>query len=441
MNYDSINVYWQYLSLDSLQHDLLKGVWYNHTQPPIFNLFLGGILKLFGSYAALAFPLIFKLITIINVLLLYKCLKLLVCYSKIPLIISLLYVLSPATMILENELFYTTFITMLLLTSSYFLIQFTRRNNYWFAIGFLLPLAFACLTRGMYNIGWLVVIALVSIFYFRKTAFRTLTVVSVCCIVLATSWYVKNYVIFEKFTTSTWLGMNLARNVFHDHDVKDSSKIESIEPFSQISVYRPFITGVLEKRYAGLNDAELLKEFKNGKHVNLNHISYIEVSQKYAEASKAQIKRNPAAYLRNVLQSVVIFFAPATRYPFAEIQSQKIKYYDIAYSFNLNHFAKGKEERRWAMVLSSMPKIIMYVITFGLILTGIKRRKYVSALNLFILLTFAYIFFISSCVEHYENMRFRFEIEPLFLLLLSQVLDQNLKKGKGKMPDNSNENF
>lgn len=72
MNYDSINVYWQYLSVDSLQNNLLKGVWYNHTQPPVFNLFLGVVLKLSGTNAGTAFPIIFKLITIVNVVLLYK---------------------------------------------------------------------------------------------------------------------------------------------------------------------------------------------------------------------------------------------------------------------------------------------------------------------------------------------------------------------------------
>jgi hypothetical protein len=428
MNTDSINVYWQYLSVDSLQNNLLKGVWYNHTQPPVFNLFLGGILKLFGDRAAFIFPFIFKLITIINVVVLYKCLNMLVSEARISLVLSLVYLLSPATMILENELFYTTFITMLLLLSSYNLLHFKSKQSYLHAWGFLLPLAIACLTRSMYNIIWLFVIAVVVIIYFRKTAFKTLAVVSVFCILLTASWYIKNYLIFEKFTTSTWLGMNLARNVFHDQVSVDSSRIEAIEPFSKISVYKPFIAGRLEEKYAGLNDKELLNEFKNGGHVNENHINYIEVSEKYAEASKKYVMSHPAAYIKNVLQSAIIFFVPATRYPLAEEQSRKIKYYDLIYSFNLSHFAKGKEERRIAMVISAIPKIILYVFTFSFILIGVKRNRQISVLNLFIVLTFLYVFVISSCMEHYENMRFRFEIEPLFLLLVAQVIATKFKQ-------------
>ncbi len=430
MNEDSIYVYWQYLSVDSLQNNLLNGVWYNHTQPPVFNLFLGVVLKLFGANADTAFPIIFKLITIINVLLLYKSIKLLVTHSKVPLIVAMLYLLSPATMILENELFYTTFITMLMLVSCYCLLRFGKKQNYWLALGFLLPLAIACLTRSMYNIAWLVVIAAVAIAYYRRAALKMLSIVSLGCILLTASWYLKNYVVFEKFTTSTWLGMNLARNVFHDHLLGDSSRIESIEPFSKISTYRPFISGDLEKKYAGLNDAELLSEFKNGRHINEHHISYMEVSDKYAQASTAYMKQHPIAYLKNVSQSCIIFFAPATRYPFAEAEAKKISWYDVVYSFNLSHFAEGKSERRWAMVLSAVPKLLMYAAVFGFVLIEAKRKKNISFLNLFIILTFAYVFFVSSSMEHYENMRFRFEIEPLFLLLLAQAAAKKLTRQK-----------
>jgi hypothetical protein len=33
-----------------------------------------------------------------------------------------------------------------------------------------------------------------------------------------------------------------------------------------------------------------------------------------------------------------------------------------------------------------------------------------------------FVFCVSSFFEHYENMRFRYEIEPLFLLLAMQAL-------------------
>ena len=41
----ALSAYWQYLDLETLRNHLLTGVWYDHVQPPAFNLFLGIVLK------------------------------------------------------------------------------------------------------------------------------------------------------------------------------------------------------------------------------------------------------------------------------------------------------------------------------------------------------------------------------------------------------------
>lgn len=431
--YDVLYKYWQYLDVETLQHDLLRGVWYNHAQPPFFNLFLGVVLKITGSFAPHVFAAIFKLITLINAFLIYALVKRLTNHSYLPIILSLLYLLSPASMIFENELFYTTFISMLLLVCSYNIVRFHDGINWQRAIGVFLPLLIICLTRSMYHLAWLFVISLVILVYCkRRPGLKKLIVASVFCFLLTGSWYVKNYLVFGNFSTSSWVGMNLARNVFHDVTSVDSSRIESIPPFSRISAYKPFITGDYEKKYAGLNDRDLLTEMKNDTNMSQNHISYIEVSQKYMEACKKEIKAHPGAYLKNVLQSSIIFFAPATRYPVTEPEARKIRYYDLVYSFNLSHFALGKQERRIALTISALPKFLIYFFVFFIFLRDVIRKRQISLLNLLILLTIAYVFTVSSLLEHYENMRFRFETEPLFLVLLGQMVNTVIQKKRAK---------
>jgi hypothetical protein len=415
--------YWQYLDVETLRNNLLRGVWYDHAQPPGFNLLLGVVLKLSGSHAAFAFNILFKAITLVNVFLLLNILKQLVRNRNLPLIISLIYLLSPATLILETELFYTTFISMLLLMSVYFLLRFQQKQNWLNGFGIFLPLAFLCLTRSMYHLAWLLAIALIVLFYYRKkNGLSTLIASAFFCLMLVAGWYVKNYLVFGDFSTSTWVGMNISRNVFHDNEIKDSSRIEAYESFSKISSYKKFISGDLDKKFAGINDRDLLSEMKNDTFINENHIDYIEVSKKYMDASKAYVKSHPGAYLKNVIQSTTIFFTPATRYILAEAKSGKIKYYDAVYSFNLSHFAEGKQQRRIALTISSMPKLIIYLTVFFLLARSVMRNKKISLPNLLIALTIGFVFFISSLFEHYENMRFRYEIEPLFLILLAQVI-------------------
>ena len=260
------------------------------------------------------------------------------------------------------------------------------------------------------------------LYWFRKnSAYRILLVCSVSSILITGSWYLKNFYIFHSFSTSSWLGMNIARNVFHDVEIIDSGSIATIEPFSKISAYRNFVPPDYEKSYEGLNDRDLLKELKNDSFINEKNVRFIPVSKAYLDASKSQIAQHPKAYVKNVLESAIIFFAPATRYPTTEFQANKIPYYDLLYSFNLTHFAKGKQERRIALTLSAFPKAVIYLLVFYLLVRNWIKKREIILINLFIALIIAYIFCISSLFEHYENMRFRFEVEPLFLILAGQV--------------------
>ena len=63
------------------------------------------------------------------------------------------------------------------------------------------------------------------------------------------------------------------------------------------------------------------------------------------------------------------------------------------------------------------------LVFFMLIRLCIQNRS-ITAWNLMIVLTMGFVFGVSSLFEHYENMRFRFETEPLFLILAGQVLSR-----------------
>lgn len=429
LNYQGLLSYWQYLDVYTLQHNLLKGIWYNHAQPPVFNLFLGIVLKIAGSQAQYVFIVLLKLISLANTLLIYSILKQLTRHQYLPLIISLIYLLSPATILFENELFYTSFISIMLLISAFFLLRLTKQITGFNATGFFIPLIGVCLTRSIYHLLFLLCLAIIVILYHKKReGLSTIVVSAVLSLLLVGSWYVKNYIIFDSFSTSSWMGMNIARNVFHDVPQMDSTKIESIEPFSKIPQYKNFISDEYKQKYAGLNDRDLIAETKNDTFLNANSTAYLEISRKYMAASKQQISRSPVSYLKNVLQSSIIFFAPATRYPLIEEMAKKIKYYDLLYSFNLSHFAEGKQQRRIALALSALPKLLLYVFVFLMMVRNWIRKKEIPVIQLFASFIIIYIFSVSSFFEHYENMRFRFEVEPLFMVLFAMVISEMLNK-------------
>jgi hypothetical protein len=444
MDYMALFRNWQYLDVTTLRTNLLAGLWYDHTQPPIFNLFLGLVVKTFGSGASLAFILLFKAFTLLNSFLLLAILRKITGHPWLPLIITLFYLLSPATFIFENELFYTSFITFLLLTAAWFLVRLgppilahqpDHAGVTWGkAAGFFLPLILVCLTRSMYHIVWLLILS--GIVWFANREKRNANILlwsAFISLLMVGSWYVKNAILFHSFSTSTWMGMNMARNVFHDAPVADSSRIASIEPFSRISAYHNFVPANYGTEYSGLEDRDLMEEFKNDSFINEKNIAYIAVSRRYTEECKQAIKTHPFSYARNVAQSAIIYFAPATRYPTTEYLSEKMKWYDVLYSFNLSHFAHGKQQRRIALTISAIPKFFIYLFVFFWLVRETIRRRQVPGglLTIFITLVIGYIFSISSLFEHYENMRFRYEAEPLFLLLSGIVLSGLLTRRKG----------
>ena len=416
--------YWQYLDLSSLKYHLLRGVWFDHAQPPAFNLFLGIVLKIGGEQSTLLFAAILKMISLANGLLIFFILRKLPVAPYFPLITALVYLISPATLIFENELFYTTTISFLLLVSVYFLIRFSLSEKGGNAFGIFCPLTLLCLTRSVYHITWLVILSVSLLIYFRRNrSLYKLILSSLISIGLVGGWYVKNKFIFGKFTSSTWVGMNMARNVFHDNEVRDSSLIEAYAPFSRIGVYRKFLDPAFEDSYKGLNDADLLMEMKNDSFINENEVSYIMVSDLYQKASIQYIRTHPGAYVQNVFQSAILYFTPATVYSLAVEQSKKIEPYDILFSLNGTHFAKNKQQRRIWLTLSAFPKLLLYVFVFFILIRYYIRSRSIPPWNLFIMLTIGFVFGVGSFFEHYENMRFRFETEPLFLILAAQVFN------------------
>ena len=117
-----------------------------------------------------------------------------------------------------------------------------------------------------------------------------------------------------------------------------------------------------------------------------------------------------------------------------------MKYYDLLYSFNLSELVTGKTARRIAVTLSALPKLLIYALVIFLLFRAATDRwtnfrnlmdpTVLSPVTVFILLIIAYSFVIGSFIEHYENMRFRYEIEPLFLILLARALDRIKKPEK-----------
>lgn len=433
-DYNALYEYWQYLDITSLKTNLLNSLWYQHSQPPVFNLLLGIILKVSGNYSRYALEFLLLAITCCNGLLLLSILRRIIYSCNLSLILSLLYILSPATMLYENELFYTTFISLLLLIAVHFMIMVSQKQSWQNSSGMFAALSLICLTRGMYHLVWLITISgILLLMYYEKKGFKTILIAGLFSITIVGGWYLKNYLVFGNFSASSWVGINFSRIVFHNNEVPDSNNIASVHPFMPISYYKRFVSDDYKREYAGVNDRILLMETKNDRYINMNNAGYIKVSKKYMAASLLRVNQHPLSYLKNVFTAFIIYFTPASSYFKVTKNDNQIRYYDMLYSFNPAHLFKDDLKKKQSLVIAAIPKLVLYTFTFFIMITKGLRSKSFSFLTIFIIITILFSLTVSSLLDYGENMRFRYEIEPLFLILAAQAIvslkqDNNTKE-------------
>jgi hypothetical protein len=387
------------------------------------------VLKLSGRNSIFVIQLMLQAISLCNGLLLFVILRRILQNKYLPVVLSLVYLLSPATILFENEVFYTGFVSFLLLSAAYAMLLFNEKQSRINLVLVCAPLLLVCLTRSIFHLCWLLlIVGILMYFWQHKRSFKKVCFAGMLSIAIVGGWYVKNLVLFDNFSASSWVGMNLARIVFLDKAATDTGSIASIPPFMPVSYYNNFTGKKYKTTFAGMNDPVLLHEFKNGRYLNLNNAGYIEISKKYLEASLRQIQHHPLEYSRKVFTAFIIFFTPASSYFQVAENAGKIKFYDLVYSFNPATLFKDENIRKPLLVLAAVPKFLAYLFTFFIIVKERRRSASVSMLNVFLVITILFSLLVSSFLEYGENMRFRYELEPLFLILFAQALDFRFRK-------------
>ena len=106
--------FWQYIDINLLSNNLLQSLYYLHSQPPLFNLFLGLALKFFANHLELVFTVAYLLLGLLFTGSLYLLMHKLGVPDKLNILLAALYIISPAVVLYENILFYTYPIVALL---------------------------------------------------------------------------------------------------------------------------------------------------------------------------------------------------------------------------------------------------------------------------------------------------------------------------------------
>ncbi len=155
----------QLLDLNLLESNLGESVLYLHCQPPLFNFFIGMVIKCFPEHPFIVFQALYFCWGIILHLALYYLFIQLGFSQWISVLAVYFFMLCPSTILFESWLFYTYPVAGLLCLSAYLFYRFHTHQNVWWGMSFFFSMAAICLTRSIFHVGWLVFITFILIVY------------------------------------------------------------------------------------------------------------------------------------------------------------------------------------------------------------------------------------------------------------------------------------
>lgn len=255
----------------------------------------------------------------------------------------------------------------------------------------------------------IIIIFMFCLPFLFKANSKKIIVLSLIIFLVPFSWYSKNFYLFNKFTSSTWLGINLSNHSKNKYTKDDNKKITYLGKFSSIEDY---------SKYIDFNNSKYVKKFINIKSLNnndLNNIRYILVSDEY---------------MKNIIQNFNLFF------------SLKMLAYGINnylespsdYSFTKGHMTKcfGDFQDIFDLPDYSIEYLnrnidinfSFYFIYIFVILYCLMNLNKLNFNEKFLLIYLVFFSALYSFIDIAENNRMRFEFEPLFYFFTLLTLNK-----------------
>ncbi|KPJ73923.1 hypothetical protein AMJ52_02650 [candidate division TA06 bacterium DG_78] len=426
--------YFQYLDPIDLRLHLFQSLFYLHSQPPGFNLFLGLVLNVVPGYEVMIFHITYITMGLIVTLILFMVLTKFNISPSVAFSICLFFAVSPPVILYENWLFYTYPVFFLLLLSAFFLYKFIENSRMSYVFFFFVSCALIVLTRTLFQAIWFLFIFIGLLFFNRRNA-KKIFLAALVPFVFIAFFYIKNYVIFKEASLSSWLGMNLIKMTFTIPQSTLQSAVERGE-VSEIALIKPFRDPEVYREYANFDTITgipaLDKEYKSTGAINFNHVSYISISRMYYTAAIFLIKKFPWYYGFSIIKAFYTYLQPCSSFQESP-NTEKLKVWTHIYEYYVlgnilekiwttTYTNRFNQQRKIHVNFLFIFIPIIYAWGIVLAIRGKKLFGFTESQALLIkymMFNILYTMFIGNFIEAGENMRFRFLIVPFIYILIA----------------------
>lgn len=409
-----------------LTHHLWQSLFDLHIQPPLYNLLVAFYLQFSPhavEFAMVAVNLVLGLVLVSSTYLLLVELDV---APWLAALVGVVVAFAPSVVLYESWEFYTFPTAALTTFACYCGARVLRRPRLRSAIGASAAACAVVLLNSTFQWPWLVLfLAPVAIVLRRQPrAF----VLGCLPLVLVGAWYVKDVVVFGTSSTSSMLGMNLAKTTLLTapagvvQSLVSDKRVGAIAleaPFQPVSAYEPTFAPRTTAHASVLR--EVMKRDRVGP--NLNNKAEIEISSEYLKADLSYVRARPLDYLGSVTRGIRLWFVTTDEYSWLDPNEAQIAPYVDFVDRYLN-----VQPLRWNGTGYTPPTPTVGQISFGAVLVDAlallglpilawrsreRARRWALAM---LWVTIAYAFVLTSLVEYGENNRFRFDLGALPLV-------------------------
>jgi hypothetical protein len=442
--------FWQYIDPKLLLEDPWRSLYYHHTQPPLFNVYLAAVLRFSSGDPSSLFWVSYIALGLVLHGSIYAILSALGVRVWLAVAAPIFFAFSPASILYESWLFYTYPLAALLVASALSLHRlashgFKRRD----ALLFFALLSAIALTRSLFHLTWILFVTGLTLSVAGEQR-RRLVPAALVALALVSAVYFKNWIEFGTFSTSSWLGMNLARLAVESIPSEERvdlvrqgtiSSVSLVPPFSFLKMYPAELRQTaLRNRRGMVNHPILIDPLKSTRAVNLNHLAYIEISKRYRTDALTLMRRDPKQYLGSVANGWLLFTLPPSEYSFLERNRKRLSIWDpiwnssiygVASTFRADVVAQDLNDREYLQYRVSYFWVALALASLGLaVYRGVRDFRRGESGNglclLYLSLTIVYVSTVGNALDYRENNRMRFMIEPMITVLIFWMLDRAL---------------
>ena len=438
---NDLDFYKQLLPLDLLKNRLAESLWHLHAQPPLGNLLMGLMLKIFGRHAFSALEVFFLLMGAGNAFLFSLFLVQWTSSLRLALGAGLLWSLSPSLIAFEHVPFYTLLCANLALLAAWSLRAYSEERGSLHAFLLSLSLLGLVLLRSAFHLlfGLLPAVFLLAR-PFRGARKQVALFLLLPLLLVGGGWYAKNQIQFGFFGSCSWSWIHFYK-LFQKTQRRETLELYAAGKIPECVFRIPPFSSLHRFKSCGFNRTTSIpatnRIWKREGYPNLNNINMIDLMPLYREADLALLKNSPLGILRSAWKGFLLFGRPSTEYPLLKVQVQSLKPL-LFYNTILHAGAreeKGNGERLnlfhilFALAVVSRLPLALKRLRKGA-RSGIGLSSAVGELGVLYLL--AYTAGITSFFDYGENMRFKFIVEPLFLGYFVALLHSFFLRRRGR---------